>query len=297
MNYTLSYSACAFRASDDRAVMTNHNEPTKTLGPRAATLFTELNERRRTTFTVSDVQAITGGTADAARSLIYKARRRGLIAQLKPGLYNLVPFELGRQTHHVSDPYLIARDAVRGAPYFLSFATAFELHRMATQPNLVNFVSSTRRMRAQTIGGYQYQFVFVPETRMFGVAQHWITKDQAVAISDLERTIIDGLRLPAYVGGITEVAKGLWMKRDKLSVEQLIAYARRLGVGAVIRRLGFLLESYQLADAATLDCLRAELSNTYHRFDPVLPDEGVHIARWRLRLNVTREELDAARVG
>lgn len=274
-----------------------YNIPLKTLGTRAARLFMDIHERRRATFTVRDVQEIVGGTADAARSLIYKARRRGLVTQLKPGLYNLVPFELGRATQHVGDPYLIARDAMAGASYFLSFATALELHRMTTQPSLVIFVSSPRRMRAQTIGSYQYRFVLVPEPMIFGIAQHWVTKDQAVAVSDVERTIIDGLREPAYVGGITEVAKGLWMKREKLSVERLIDYARRLRIGAVDRRLGFLLEHYGLADKLALDPLHAGLTNTYHRFDPTLPAEGVHTARWRLRLNVTPEELDAVRLG
>jgi predicted transcriptional regulator of viral defense system len=152
-------------------------------------------------------------------------------------------------------------------------------------------------MRAQTIGSYQYRFVLVPERMMFGLAQHWVTKDQAVAVSDVERTIIDGLREPAYVGGITEVAKGMWMKREKLSIERLIGYARRLRIGAVDRRLGFLLEHYGLADKSTLDTLNASLTNTYQRLDPTLPAEGVHTARWRLRLNVTAEELDALRVG
>ena len=271
-----------------------YNEPLKTLGPLAAKVLTELNEQRRATFTVRDVQAIAGGTADAARSFISKARRRGLVTQLKPGLYNLVPFELGRTTHHVSDPFLIARDAMRGAPYFLSFATAFELHRMATQPSFTIYASSPRRMRPQTIGNHRYRFVLVSEQHMFGITRHWVTKDQAVAISDLERTIIDGLREPAYVGGVTEVAKGLWMKRDKLSVERVLDYAQRLRIGAVSRRLGFLLEHYGLAD---LEPLRTTLSSTYQRLDPLLPAEGVHTARWRLRLNVAREELDSVRLG
>jgi len=275
----------------------DYNGPLKTLGTRAAKLFMELHERRRATFTVRDVQEIVGGTANAARSLLYKARRRGLVTQLKPGLYNLVPFELGRATQHVGDPYLIARDAMKGAPYFLSFATALELHRMTTQPSFVMYVSSPRRMRAQTIGSYQYRFVLVPEWMMFGLAQNWVTKDQAVAVSDVERTVIDGLREPAYVGGITELARGLWMKREKLSIERLIDYARRLRIGAVDRRLGFLLEHYGLAEKSTLDALHARLTNTYHRLDPTLPAEGIHTARWRLRLNVTAEELDALRVG
>ena len=39
---------------------------TKTLGPRAAQLFTELNELRRSTFTLADVGSITGLSAAAA---------------------------------------------------------------------------------------------------------------------------------------------------------------------------------------------------------------------------------------
>ena len=71
---------------------------------------------------------------------------------------------------------------------------------------------------------------------MFGLTRIWLSKEHPVQVSDIERTIIDGLRQPAYVGGITEVAKGLWMKRDDISVETLIGYAKRLDIGAVIRR-------------------------------------------------------------
>jgi predicted transcriptional regulator of viral defense system len=116
-------------------------------------------------------------------------------------------------------------------------------------------------------------------------------------ISDIERTVIDGLRHPAFAGGITEVAKGLWMKRDALNVERLIDYAQRLGVGAVVRRLGYLLEHYGLADASSLEPLRRLLTATYQRLDPLLPAEGTFVSRWRLQLNVTAEEIEAVRVG
>jgi hypothetical protein len=41
----------------------------------------------------------------------------------------------------------------------------------------------------------------------FGSANHWVTKQEAIEISDLERTVLDGLRHPEYCGGITDVAK------------------------------------------------------------------------------------------
>ena len=269
----------------------------KTLGPRAAQLFTELNEQRRTTFALSDVEAITHLSASSARNLVHKAQQRGLVTRLKPGLYNLVPFELGRATEHIGSPYLIAREVAGNTPYYLSHGTALELHRMLTQPNLIIYVSCSRRIRPQTIGGYEYRFVLVTEVQMFGITKHWVTKEQSVMISDMERTIIDSLRRPDLAGGITEIAKGLWMKRDSLNIERLIEYALRLDVGAVLRRLGYLLERNGMANETTLRPLRNKLSATYQRLDPVLPQEGSFLSRWRLRLNVSSEELDAVRLG
>ncbi len=112
-----------------------------------------------------------------------------------------------------------------------------------------------------------------------------------------QRTIIEGLRHPSFAGGITEVAKGLWMKRAVLKVERLVDYAQRLGVGAVARRLGYLLEHYGLADASMLEPLRSMLTDTHQRLDPLLPAEGIFVSRWRLQLNVVPEELDAVRLG
>lgn len=276
---------------------TKYHPQTKTLGPRAAQLFTELNELRRLTFTLADVRSITGLSASSARNLVRKTQQRGLVTRLKPGLYNLVPFELGRATEHVGSPYLIARELAGTASYFLSHATALELHRMATQPNFTIYASCTRRIRPQKVGGYDFRFVHITAEQEFGVVKHWIDKERFVMISDMERTIIDGLRHPAFAGGISEVAKGMWMKREVLKVEQLVHYAQRLDVGAVVRRLGYLLEHYALADAAALEPLRRTLSATYQRLDPLLPAEGTFISRWRLQLNVTPDELDAVRLG
>ena len=244
-----------------------------------------------------NVEAITGLSAAAARNLVHKAQQRSLVTRLKPGLYNLIPFELGRATEHVDSPYLIAQELAGPTPHFLSHGTAFELHRMVTQPTFNIYVSSPRRVRPQLVGGYDFRFVLIAANQMFGTIKHWIDKERFVMISDMERTIIDGLCHPEYAGGVTEVAKALWMKRDTLKAERLAEYALRLNVGAVIRRLGYLLERYSLAETQVLDSLRAKLTATYQRLDPLLPSAGTFVARWRIQLNVSPEELDAVRVG
>jgi len=40
-----------------------------------------------------------------------------------------------------------------------------------------------------------------------------------------------------------------------------------------------------------------KVSATYQRLDSVLAREGPFLSRWRLRLNVSVEELDAAKLG
>ncbi len=274
---------------------TNHNPGLKTVGPRMAQLLTALHDRSQTTFTLRDVQSITGLRSSLASSLIHKAAKRGLVSRLKRGVFVIVPAELGSTTEYSGNPYLVARQLAGDAPYFISHASAMELHRMVTQPQLVVFVSSTKRIPNRTLQGTEFRFVLVKATHFFGATKHWVTKQEFVHVSDLERTIIDGLRQPEYCGGVADVAKALWMRHQDIETAKLVDYALRLRVGAVTRRLGYLLDLYAIAPEAQLRMLRDVLTDTYVRLDPTLPMEGLHVARWRLQLNITPQELQAIR--
>lgn len=271
-----------------------HSQDTfKTLGSQAVHLVTTLHERSRTVFRLEDVRDITGLPAASARSFVRKLVDRGVAARLKPGLYVLVPFELGKERRYAGNPLVVAREIMHGEDYYLSHATAMEIHGMTTQPQLVVLASTPKPRRPVTAMGVEYRFIRCRREHLFGLVEHWVTKQEKVNASDLERTIIDGLKQPEHCGGLTEVAKGLWIRRKDVKAERLIQYAERIGVGAVVRRLGFLLETYELAAASDLDRLRAALTATYVRLDPVLPAEGKRLRRWRLQVNIDPEELRA----
>ena len=274
---------------------TQHNEPSKTVGRQMAALLAGLYDRSQTTFALADAQKITGLSSPLASSLLYKAARRGLVSRLKPGVFVIVPPELGSTKEYAGDPYLTASKLAGDARVFISHASAMEIHRMVTQPQLAVFASSSKRLRSRVLHGTEFRFVFVRPEQHFGIIKHWVTKQEAVDVSDIERTIIDGLRQPEYCGGVTEVAKGLWMRHTDINVTKLVDYALRLGIGAVIRRLGYLLELYRLAPENEMARLRNELTDTYLLLDPLLPKEGTHLRRWRIQLNVTSQELEAIR--
>lgn len=260
-----------------------------------AQLLSALHDRSQTTFTLRDVVSITGLRSNLASSLIHKAANRGLVSRLKRGVFVIVPAELGSTKEYSGNPYLVARQLAGEAPYFISHASAMELHRMVTQPQFVVFASSTKRIPGRTLQGTEYRFVSIKREHFFGTTKHWVTKQEFVDISDLERTVIDGLRQPEYCGGVADVAKALWMRHQDMQTAKLVDYVLRLGVGAVIRRLGYLLDLYAIAPQAQLKSLRDVLTETYVRLDPTLPTEGPHLARWRLQLNIPPQELQAVR--
>ncbi|MBZ0273705.1 transcriptional regulator [bacterium] len=269
-----------------------NNRP-KTLGPQAARLVAELHERGRTIFTLVDVEAVTGLAPKSARNFMASLVTRGVATRLKPGLFILVPYELGREREYLGNPYVVARELAADSRYYISHASAMEIHRMTTQPQLVVFTSATRRIRARNILGTEFRFVLCPKTRLFGIVEHWIEKTETIRVSDLERTVIDGLARPECCGGISEVAKGMAMRRGDFDTRKLVDYAVRFKSGAVIRRLGFLLEFFEMMKPNEVGRLQKRLTNAYEVLDPLLPDEGRHLSRWRLRLNVSPEELEA----
>ncbi|OGQ90753.1 MAG: transcriptional regulator [Deltaproteobacteria bacterium RIFOXYC2_FULL_48_10] len=270
------------------------DQKSKTLGPRSAFLVAELYERRKTIFSNRDVEAISGLSHKSARGLALRLVERGLATRLKPGLFILVPADLGHEREYLGDPYIAAAEIVGdGSDYFISHASAMDIHQMVTQPQFVVFATTTRAVRPRSILGTEFRFVRCKPEHFFGSMDHWATKTRKIRVSDLERTLIDGLRQPEYCGGVSEVAKGFWMRRQDMEVKKLVEYALMLDIGAVYRRLGYLLELFEVEAGDQLELLRKKLTATYVLLDPMLPEDGKFIARWRLRLNVSPEEIEA----
>jgi predicted transcriptional regulator of viral defense system len=212
-----------------------------------ARVLAALYDQSQSTFTLADAAKITGLSLQIASSLLHKAAARGVISRIKPGLFTIVPPELGSSVEYSGDPYLVPQKLAGETSRFVSHASAMEIHRMVTQPQFVVFTSSTKRILNRILNGTEFHFVLIKPTHFFGGTKHCVTKQETVQISDLERTVIDGLRPPEYCGGVTDVAKGLWMRHQDMKTTTLMGYAHRLGVGAVIRRLGYLLEYYRIA--------------------------------------------------
>lgn len=275
---------------------TKYNDTLKSIGSSGGYLVATLYSRNRPIFHLQEAAKILGGRAVASKVLA-RLINSGVVTRLKSGAFRLVPFELGFEKEYMGNPYLVARELIVGNHeknndrYYLSHGSAFDLHQMVTQPQLIVYVSSTRMLRSRIIQGTEFRFVRCKASDLFGITEIWIDKNEKIRTSDLERTLLDGLKQPDYCGGFSEVAKGFSIKHDNIDSQKIIDYAIKLDVGAVNRRLGYLMELYNIGSRIHWEFLRTTLTSTYQLLDPALPAEGHHLAKWRLRLNISEEEL------
>ena len=116
---------------------------------------------------------------------------------------------------------------------------------------------------------------------MFGTRSVWSGRIKT-AVSNVHRTIIDMLDNPELGAGIQHVDNCLasYFKRKDRDDGSLIAYADRIGNGAIFKRLAFLAER-RSTSAALIEACRERLTQGNAKLDPIVPCHRL-VTRWRL---------------
>ena len=143
--------------------MTLKHNVQKTLGSKAAFLIATLYEEKHSIFRLKDVQKILAIGKPSATNFARKLVNRGIASRLKPGLFILVPFELGKECEYLGEPLLAAREIVGGHGYYFSHGTAMQIHQMLTQPQLIVYASVLKPRRPVHVLGAEFQFIHTPK--------------------------------------------------------------------------------------------------------------------------------------
>jgi predicted transcriptional regulator of viral defense system len=114
-----------------------------------------------------------------------------------------------------------------------------------------------------------------------------------VQCSDLEKTFVDCLFKPEYAGGIVEITKALFQSKDKIKFDTLLNYVIKFNSQAVIKRLGFLLETLGI-ESAIIKELQKLKTATYVVLDTELPATGKRTSRWNIQLNIEIETIKSS---
>ena len=242
---------------------------------------------RKSTGTVTPVAAaeILGLPRREAAKLLSRWAMQGWLRRVRRGIYVPVPLESERADMSPEDAWVIAETAF--APCFISGWSAAEYWGLTEQVFRTVLVSTTRRPRnrAPRMAGINFRLRTVGDEAFFGLKTVWRGRAR-VQVTDPSRTIVDLLLDPSLGGGLrssVDMLQSYLASKEHRNVGQVVSYARTLGVGAVFKRLGYLLERFAPEEQAAIEqCARA-LTQGNARLDPALPAKRL-VTAWRLWL-------------
>jgi len=289
-NYSNYLSYLCSQVNSDIFTMKN-----KHISTQSNELLTYFNSMDKKCFDYTQAQkALPESKPSAIRELLSDMTKRGLLMRLKEGVYNIIPYEANAETF-MPDWHLIAEHLVNDAKHYIGYYSALQIHNLITQPSLKEQIVVSKQIRPSEISikNVPFQFIYHNEKHFFGAKKMWIDSFNKVLCSDLEKTFIDCLFKPDYAGGIVEVAKAIYTSKGKIKYETLLDYIKKFDSQAVIKRLGFLLETLDIKNNI-IDKLQKLKTASYVVLDTELPKTGKRISRWSIQQNLETETIKSA---
>lgn len=221
--------------------------------------------------------------------LIHHLQKDDWLYMIKPGLYVMNDVFLSGIPIH---EYEILNSAL-GICSITHFSAMVE-HELTDQiphkifasvPEYIQ-IPKVRKRKGSTIDlyGFTYTISVFQEDKYFGYEKKWFGETR-IFISDLERTLLDGLLKPQYCGGLSEVCYAFEIAKSRISVEKIINYAKQTSQTAC-KRLGWVLSKIGIQDN-DLSELKDYISSNYVKLDVSSKNKGNYNAKWRIEENLT----------
>ncbi len=272
-------------------MITNH----KNISTTSAKLLAYFNRKGQRYFSNEEAtKALPESSLKTVTQLLSDMTRRSLLMRVKKGLYCIIPYEMDAVSF-VPKWHSLAPHLVGEANYYIGYYAALQIHNLITQPSLKEQIVTDKQIRPSilTVKDISFQFIYHRPHHFFGYKKIWIDNFHKIQCSDLEKTLVDCLFKPDYAGGIVEIAKAIYMAKDKLNFQLLFEYIVQFDSQAVLKRLGFLLEILQI-NSPVIEQLQARKSTSYTLLDTELPKEGKYVNRWNILQNIDTKTIQSA---
>lgn len=206
-------------------------------------------------FTLDQISSLPDNqrlTPQQIRKLISKLAQSGWIEILKRGTYVV------KSPLYSGDipPFAIANALVH--PMAISHWSALAHHGFSTQnPSMIQASTPVKVVTPEMRQGKAYrprgraswrafdlefEFIYVKKDRFWGFQKQWVNSWAQVDITDKERTVLDLIVRSELFGGISAASEIMEGALAQIDLSRLVTYALRYDIGAVIKRLGWLLE-------------------------------------------------------
>ena len=232
---------------------------------------------------IDDAASVLDLSRVEASKLLSRWTSQGWLKRVGPGVYVPVPLDSLESEHVLDDPWVLVPALF--APAYVGGWSAAEYWDLTEQifRDIVVMTVQHVRVKAKKVHGATFLLRHVPNKHIFGVKTVWRGQTK-IPISDIHRTIIDMIDDPSLGGGIQHVFDCFqaYLKQNKQDYQTLIAYAERLGNGAIFKRMGFLAE-HSIDGMGLIESCQSRMTKGNAKLDPTLECPRL-ITRWRLRV-------------
>ena len=237
-----------------------------------------LDEYEINIFTLEDIERQIKYTFSDIQDLAEKLVRKGLLKRIENGKYC---------RHNFNDEWVIGNHLVNDG--VVAYWSALNRHGLTEQfPNTV-FIQTTKRKNEKTVFGVNYKFIKVAKRKLTGFKMFGFGNNQ-YRMTDIEKTIVDCFDLPEYSGGYAELIRAF--NTATINAGQMVEYCKAVDNIAVTKRIAFLAEFLNKPEFEVFYQYAKQLVNgKYNVLDPLGLDEGEYINEWKIRLNISKEEI------
>jgi predicted transcriptional regulator of viral defense system len=265
----------------------------RTLSRTEARVVLELESAERDTIAIDELQRIGGLSRGFARKVASTLVRKGWLQRARRGLYLFNPSRLGPDAVPDNDPLRIG--SLLASPYYFGFGTAAELHGLLPQAGREYYIVTTSRTGPSRRGNARFRPIQVPPRKFFGI-DSIRRRGREIAVSDIERTLLDCLARPEFAGGMGGVVHAMSVAKPKINWPRAEEYLGRLANSSLTRRFGFLAERVRPSVRPPARWTRALLPSGGAPYVPLAPPRnhgrrGTRDSRWKVIQNASDEEL------
>jgi predicted transcriptional regulator of viral defense system len=217
-------------------------------------------------------------SSDELQDTLSRLSEKGMIDRIERGLYCVRNFR---------NTFVIANAMQQGSA--VAYWTALNLHGLTEQiPNMI-YSQTSMLKQDKTVFNVRYKFIKVKQEKIFGIMQMGYGSE-VFSVTDMEKTLLDCFDLPQHAGGYDGLIRALYSA--EIDPVKLLRYGQRMSNLSVLKRIAFLSELFQMDGFVEFQQGVLGMMNQKHALlDPSGNDTGPFDAKWRIRINISKENL------
>lgn len=265
------------------------------LSPDEAKLVANWEAEKKSTIRAFDVEKALNCSPNRARVLLHNLERKKWVERITRGLYQFIPLSYGFP-EKIPPSNAITIGAALIEPYYFSYYTSNSHHGFITQLPFTFFIATTKKKRKIDWMSSTFQFVTLAQRKFFGYRRETISGIE-VNIAEPEKSLVDSLDKPKYIGGIEQLVRTIWRGIREVNHDKLVDYAIKMKSHALVQRLGFIIDflvKEGLSDPLTNNLrkkLQAQVGKSAIYLDSHQPKTGKFEKDWRIIKNIPKPQI------